>query len=528
MLLNGEKQKVEIVMNKSRLQYAVLNMGVSGMTTVLKMVLSFASRTIFIYILGSKFLGLNGLLTSILTTLSLAELGIGNAIIYSLYRPVADNNWPVVRSIMHLYRKIYRILAVIVFIIGLFLLPFLPHIVGKNIISNFELYYMILLINSSVSYLLTYNRSLIIANQRNYVVSVVDFSAYVFTVILQIFILFFFKSYTFYLIAQVVFTILGNVALTIYVHKEYGKYFVGIDFVNIPKGIIKKLKKNVIGTFANKVGDVIVNGTDSILIAMFISLSTVGLYSNYQLIILAVQSVLLSVSSAMTSSIGNFAAGDHSARGLELFYKHQFMNYSLTFFSSAFLIALLPLFISFWLGSDYLLSIDATVIMIVNFVVNRQRNSGNVFIEAYGLAYEQRLKPLLEAVVNLSLSVLFLVVFHLGILGILLATTVTSTFIATTYEAWVIFKYGFKQSVWKFYSRYLKLLSELGVNLLVVYYVSQFVANHFYSNKLLLLVVIFLLTVIISTGLYWFINFKKSEFRYVKNILVSRFRRNQK
>ena len=129
-------------MNKSRLQYAVLNMGVSGMTTVLKMVLSFVSRTIFIYILGSKFLGLNGLLTSILTTLSLAEFWIGNAIIYSLYRPVADNNWPVVRSIMHLYRKIYRILAVIVFIIGLLLLPFLPLIVGKNIISNFELYYM--------------------------------------------------------------------------------------------------------------------------------------------------------------------------------------------------------------------------------------------------------------------------------------------------------------------------------------------------------------------------------------------------
>ena len=161
-----------------------------------------------------------------------------------------------------------------------------------------------------MSYLLTYNRSLIIANQRNYIVSGVDFSAYVFTVIVQIFILFFLKSYTFYLIAQVVFPILGNVVLTIYVHKEYGKYFVDIDFVNIPKSIIKKLKKNVIGTFANKVGDVIVNGTDSILIAMFISLSTVGLYSNYQLIILAVQSVLLSVSSAMTSSIGNFAAAD--------------------------------------------------------------------------------------------------------------------------------------------------------------------------------------------------------------------------
>lgn len=230
-------------MGKSRLHYAVLNMGISGTTTLLKMVLSFIVRTIFIYYLGSKVLGLNSLLISILTTLSLAELGIGNAIIFSLYKPVAENNWSVIKSIMNLYRKIYQILAVLIFCIGLLILPFLPMIVGKGMIPHIKIYFLILLVNSSISYLLTYNRSLIMADQKNYVVSLIDFFMYGITSILQIAFLFFLKSYILYLVTQVVFTLLGNVILTIFVHRHYGNNYVNIALAPIPEPIISKLKK---------------------------------------------------------------------------------------------------------------------------------------------------------------------------------------------------------------------------------------------------------------------------------------------
>lgn len=512
-------------MGKSRLHYAVLNMGISGTTTLLKMVLSFIVRTIFIYYLGSKVLGLNSLLISILTTLSLAELGIGNAIIFSLYKPVAENNWSVIKSIMNLYRKIYRILAVLIFFIGLLILPFLPMIVGNSMIPHIKLYFLILLVNSSVSYLLTYNRSLIMADQKNYVVSLIDFLMYGITSILQIAFLVFLKSYILYLVTQVVFTLLGNVMLTIFVHRHYGNNYVNMALAPIPEPIISKFKKNVIGTFANKLGDVVVNGTDNILISIFINISTVGLYSNYQLIITAVQTLLLNVSGAMTSSIGNFASLNKTSKQVDLFYLHQFMNYTLTFFSSAFLLALLTPFITIWVGSNYLLSSGITVMMVINFVINRQRNSGNVFIDALGLAYEQRLKPLIEAGANLALSVLFLWKFHLGIFGILLATNMTSLLIAMPFETFVVFSKGFKLSVKNFYVNYTRIVLEIGINLLIIYGVMYFFYENLHWSKLLMLISIFFVTAIVSVFNFYILNFKKSIFKTAKILIINRFDR---
>lgn len=512
-------------MGKSRLHYAVLNMGISGTTTLLKMVLSFIVRTIFIYYLGSKVLGLNSLLISILTTLSLAELGIGNAIIFSLYKPVAENNWSVIKSIMNLYRKIYRILAVLIFFIGLLILPFLPMIVGNSMIPHIKLYFLILLVNSSVSYLLTYNRSLIMADQKNYVVSLIDFLMYGITSILQIAFLVFLKSYILYLVTQVVFTLLGNVMLTIFVHRHYGNNYVNMALAPIPEPIISKFKKNVIGTFANKLGDVVVNGTDNILISIFINISTVGLYSNYQLIITAVQTLLLNVSGAMTSSIGNFASLNKTSKQVDLFYLHQFMNYTLTFFSSAFLLALLTPFITIWVGSNYLLSSGITVMMVINFVINRQRNSGNVFIDALGLAYEQRLKPLIEAGANLALSVLFLWKFHLGIFGILLATNITSLLIAMPFETFVVFSKGFKLSVKNFYVNYTRIVLEIGINLLIIYGVMYFFYENLHWSKLLMLISIFFVTAIVSVFNFYILNFKKSIFKTAKILIINRFDR---
>lgn len=512
-------------MPKSRLQYAVLNMGVGGITTVLKMILSFVVRTVFIYVLGVKLLGLNGLLISILTALSLAELGIGSAIVYSLYRPVAQHEWSIVKAIMRLYRKIYRTLAIVVFALGLILLPFLPRVVGNHAVDNYELYYLMFLLNSSLSYLLTYNRSLMIAHQRNYVVSFVDFSAYFLTAVLQIVMLYIFHSYAIYLIVQIIFTLAGNICLTVFVHKDYGKNLLNAEIVTIPKDIVDKLRKNVIGTFANKVGDVVVNGTDNILIATFISLSAVGIYSNYQLIILAVQSLLLSISSAMTSSIGNFAALNHGSKGLKLFHNHQFMNYTLTFFSSAYLFILFPPFIDLWLGNQFLLPLNTTLILVINFVVNRQRNSGNVFIDAYGLAYEQKLKPILEAFFNLGLSLVFLSVFHLGIFGVLLATTITSLGIATTYEAYVVFKYGLDTPLAVFYKRYVQIIGEIALNLGINYFLIHLFMRTMKLDKLLEIVISFIFVAIISVIVYIALNANKREFKTILQLVKNKLKK---
>lgn len=251
----------------------------------------------------------------------------------------------------------------------------------------------------------------------------------------------------------------------------------------------------------------------------------VGLYSNYQLIITAVQTLLLSVSGAMTSSIGNFASLNKTSKQVDLFYLHQFMNYTLTFFSSAFLLALLTPFITIWVGSDYLLSSGITVMMVINFIINRQRNSGNVFIDALGLAFEQRLKPLIEAGANLALSVLFLWKFHLGIFGILLATNMTSLLIAMPFETFVVFSKGFKISVKNFYVNYARIVLEIGINLLIVYGVMYFFYENLRWNKLLMLISSFFVATMVSVFNFYILNFRKNIFKTSKILIINRFNR---
>ena len=512
------------MVEKSHLHYAVLNMGVSGGSAILKIILGFVSRTIFIHILGTELLGLNGLLTSVLVTLSLAEMGIGNAIVYSLYHPISTGNWAIVKSIMKLYRTIYRVLACIVLVIGISLIPFLPLIAGKSI-ENLTLYYCILLFNSVVSYLLTYNRSLIIANERNYIVATVDFLSYLATVLLQIITLFFWKNYSCYLILQVVFTIVGNIVLTIIVRKNYYGKFDNLKTSKIPDSVIRKLKRNVIGTFANKVGDVVVNGTGNILISMFINLITVGLYSNYQLVISSVQSVMFNISNAMTSTIGNIVAINKDGEGgTKLFFKHQFMNYTMVFFASAFILGSLPYFIKLWIGGRYLMPNYVIIMMVEIFVINSLRFTCLVFIDAYGLAYEQRLKPFLEAALNLSLSIILLVLFKMGILGILISAAVTSFFVATVYEAYVVFHFGFKKNVILFYKRYFRIILEITLNLSIVYFATHAI-KILHLNDVLLFLLSLLVVFVVTLAIYLLFNLKNIEFKQLCKHIMRQLKR---
>ena len=510
---------IRYMTNKSHLHYAVLNMGVSGVSAVLKIILGFISRTIFIHVLGTEFLGLNGLLTSVLVTLSLAEMGVGNAIVYSLYHPISVGDWAVVRSMMRLYQTIYRILAGIVLVIGITLIPFLPIIAGKPI-KNLTVYYCILLFNSVVSYLLTYNRSLIIANECNYIVSTVDFLTYLATMLLQITTLFLWKNYSVYLVLQVFFTVIGNVVLTIIVRRKYYWKFENIKSSKVPKDVIQKLKKNVIGTFANKVGDVAVNGTVNILIAMFLNLITVGLYSNYQLVISSIQSVMFTIANAMTSTIGNIAAlNKDSESRTKLFFKHQFMTYTMAFFASAFILGSLPYFIKLWIGDKFVMPNYILIIMVEIFVINSLRFTGLVFIDAYGLAYEQRIKPFLEAAVNLSLSIIFLAFFKMGIEGILIASALTSFFVATTYEAYVVFRYGFRKSVYIFYKKYFKVILEITINLIIVYFLTHTITI-FHLNDMELFILSILLVFGVTSLSYYLFNFKRAEFKELLGVLI--------
>lgn len=465
--------------NRSRMEYSIINSGISAIVYVLNVVIKFVSRSFFIAFLGASYLGLNGLFTNVLSMLSLAELGIGTSIVYSLYSPLANKDEQKIISLMHLYKKIYSYIGLAVAVLGILIIPFLPHIIGDaNNIPNILFIYLLFLANSVSSYFFTYNRSLLIADQKVYLTVINDFMFSVLTIIAQIISLYIYNNFILYLSIQIIGTLLGNISLTLVV-KKYYSFLKSTEIGKLDEETKIILKKNTIGNLSSKVGAVVVSGTDNIFISSFVGISTVGLYSNYLLIINSVRGLCGQITNSITSSIGNAAIDANDKFNKRIFERHNFVNFTLIYFSSSVLLTTMNLFIVFWVGESYLLSQSTLFLIISNFVLLMSRNSCLVFIEAFGLAWQQRWKSILEATLNIILSFSFLYFFKLGINGVLLATTISSLATVCWIEPYVVYKYGLHYKV----SSYLKIVSKQLLTLLInLCIVSLLFVNKFSPN----------------------------------------------
>lgn len=508
-------------MEKTKTQYAMINASVSSLVYIFKMILSFISRTVFVYFLSKEYLGVNGLFTSIISMLSLAELGIGQSITYTLYKPVAKKKWGEVKSLMKLYKKIYSFIGIAVGIFGLFLLPFLNYFTrGISNIPDIQLIFLLYLVNAVFSYFFTYNRSLLSANQKNYVTIINDFIFFVLVIILQILFLFFTQNFIMYLLVQIVGTLMGNIALFFIVKKEF-KVLFDYNEEKINKEDITTLKKNTFGNFLGKIGSVVVTSTDNIYISAFVSVVSLGVFSNYTLIITSIQSLISQIITAVTGSVGQMATEDNYDRGLEVFRKQNFINYSLIFFSSIFMLSMINPLVFLWLGKEYLLNKDIIVLLIVNYVLRGYRQTSWVFMDAYGLAWKLKYKPIVEAILNIVFSGIFLLIFNLGIRGVLLGTLISTLTTVIWWEPYVVFKYGIHKKFTLFIEMILRDLLVLLIAGIFVFYVS----NYIYAYDIKSLVICFFSTTLISFSIYILVFYKTEEFKFVKRLFLDPLKR---
>ena len=435
----------------------MVNASISMISSIATSILSFVVRTVFIKILGEQYLGLNGVFTGLLSVLSLVELGVGPSIVFFLYKPLAEKNEVRIKSLLRLYRQLYRIIGFAIGGLGIGVLPLLPRIVGDTSFSqNVTLYYLLFLANSVVSYFFAYNRSLLIADQRGYIVTVYTLISQVALTIVQISLLATLANFSAYLIAQVVFTLSTNIVITQKVRRSYD--FLrssAVSTVPLDKETKAQMKKLAVGNFSNQVGWITITGVGNILIAVYVNLVAVGIYSNYSLIITVLQTITIAASTSVTASIGNVAVTDRGDQGLSVYRNHQFMNFVLVFFGSLLFIGIVNPFIVIWVGESYVLNQWIVLLIGTNYFLTRLRNSSNVFISAYGLAWKLIPKSFIETFINLSICLILLKVTDLGIVAVVLASIITSSLIATPYEAYVAFRFGLKTKLSVFYHQYL-------------------------------------------------------------------------
>jgi O-antigen/teichoic acid export membrane protein len=491
--------------------------------TFITYLLKFLSRTVFIYTIGVNYLGINGLYTNILTVLSFAELGIGTAMNYSLYKPVAENNKEKIKSFMSLFKVAYRWVAFVVAIIGLSFLPFLENIIkDAGGISSKELifYYLIFLFNTVSSYFVSYKYSLVNADQKNYIQTNINTITMIIITILQIIVLIIFKSFLFYLIVAALVELIQKIFANHYINKKY-PYLLEGNVKKLAEDELKELKKNIKALILHKVGDISVHQTDNIIISAFINLKTVGLISNYNLIINSVTSFINIIFNSTISSFGNLVATENVEKQNYLFNVYRFIGFWFYGFASiAFLILINP-FIALWIGNDMLVPNIVIYLILFDYYLKGHRIVVNNFKIAAGVFNPDKYIGLIQAIVNLVLSIYL--VKRIGLPGIYIGTVVQGL-IATFTKPYIVYKYVFRKKVIEYYKDSLKYIITLFISIITLEFIIN---NYSFENNIINFIFMFILVLLIPNLIFYITFRKRSEFKYLMKIIKSKVKKVQ-
>lgn len=436
-----------------RVENSVKNLGMSWIGYVLKILLSFVARMIFIRVLSQEYLGINGLFTNILSLLSLAELGIGSAIIFSLYEPINRNDTKDIVAIMQFYKKAYTAIGIIIGTIGISLMPFLSIFI-KNMpdIPNLKLIYFLYVFNTAVSYFFVYKSTFITANQKNYIVTLNTNIFNLLGIVFQIIALILTHNFILYLIIQVIFTVMGNICIAYIADRMY-PFLRNKVKVKLDKYIYRSIIKNTGALVLHKIGGVVVFSTDNIIISKIVGLASVGLYSNYSMIFSALENIMSQVFTAISASVGDLGVTKDNKKKIDMFYIALFTDFWMYSFVSVFLVVILNQFIKLWVGSEYVFNISIVLILILNFYIRGMRNSVLTFKDAFGLFWYNKYMPIAECIINLGASIILAKIY--GTIGVFIGTTISSVATCLWIEPKVLYKYGFKVSIKKYTMRYI-------------------------------------------------------------------------
>lgn len=494
----------------SRLQNSIRNIKYAIFLQMIGIIVSFFTRSIFIKVLSAEYLGVNGVFSNILSLLSLAELGIGSSITYSMYKPLAEKDTFKIKALMELYKKTYTSIGVFILCIGFFITPFLKFII-KDLpsLEQINTIYFLFIINSAMTYFFSYKRSLIIADQKRYITTLYRYVFYILMNIIQIIVLIFFKNYFLYLVVQIVATTIENIYISKKADEMYP--FLREDIAcKLEKEDKEIIIKNVKALTLSKVGGLVVSATDNLVISKFIGIFAVGVYSNYYMVINALNIVFGLIFQSLTASVGNLGVKEERKYQKKLFEVINFCCFWIFGWASICLFNLFNPFIKIWVGQEYLFPTKVVILIAVNFYITGVRNSIFTFKDALGLYYYDRYRPLFEAAVNLFLSIYL--AKKIGIPGILLGTILSTILTCLLVEPYILYKYGFKEKCSSYFFKYsVYSIAFVIINIITVKLCA--LNNNFILNLVICL--------IIPNILFLILFFKASEFSFLRKRLLN-------
>ena len=409
-------------MKSERKKSSFKNMITAVSSNVLTIIVGLVAQAVFIKILGSEYLGLNGLFSNVISMLGIVELGMGSAIIYNMYKPIAEENHEKIKSLMQFYKKSYRIITLIISIIGIMIIPFIKYIVDIESVTvgiNVYLVYILFLLETICSYILSYKRSMLYADQKEYITNIIHMGYTILVNTMQLTFLYFTHDYYLYLIIKVMMRLVENIVISSYVNRRYS-YLLDNNVTKLDSKTEKDIFQKIKALFFHKIGTFIVSGTDNIIISKYLGLVTVGLYSNYYMIINAVQTVINHIIQATRASVGNLLVTESKTKQFDIFNKIRFVNFWISCFSSICIFVIMDSFITIWIGYKFVLPTKVLLVLVINFFIVSSRSTYGAFKEAAGIFYEDRFVPIIESLLNIVLSIIFDKKF--GLMGVFMGT----------------------------------------------------------------------------------------------------------
>lgn len=407
------------------------------------LLLPFIVRTVVIYRFGALYLGMNSLLSSIFQMLNLAELGFGAAVVYSLYRPVAEEDTDTVCAYLGTYRQIYRVIGLVILTAGLAVMPFFPNLLrGQTVPFGMDIFiwYLIFLADTVISYLLFgYKTAIPSALQRNDLLSRVDTAVLIGKSIVQVSFLLLTDNFYFYLLTSLCFTVLRNFLISHLVERYYPQY---VCRGRIDAAQFRELKRLVGGLALSKFRGASRHMIDSLCITVFVSLAMTAVYSNYFLVLTSVTSLFGIIGSSMVASVGNSIVTENEEKNYRDMRRFNFMYMLLAGWAVICMLCLYQPFVRLWVGPDLMLGMPEVVALCLYFYVLKMGDLRWIYFEGAGLWWKARYIVIAEIIANIVLNLLL--AKYWGVLGIILATLISLFFINFIGEAWILFKEYFK------------------------------------------------------------------------------------
>ncbi|MDK0690990.1 O-unit flippase [Clostridium perfringens] len=491
-----------------RTKKALINSSINIVTYLILFIPNLILRKVFLNTLGNEMLGLNSFYSNIIGWLSIAELGVGSAIIFSLYKPFAENNRRKINMYIRFYGKFYRTIGFIILGLGIIISPFLNFFIENKVdIEIITVGFLIFLLNSFISYMFSNRLCILNVAQESYKLTLGTTISQLIIFLLQYILLKNHPSFILYITIQLIVNLIYYIIINIYISRKYP--WLNKDKEDLDYNTKMGLFKNIWALFMHKIGGVVVNSTDNIVISKFVGLGILANYANYNTVIAALQKVILLGLNGITASVGNMLNSSDKKKAYDIHKKIFFLNFWIVSFVVISLYNTLNQFVGLWVGKQYLLDSLTFIVILINLYFVTMRGSVEQFQNGSGNFYQDRYAPLVEAFINLAVSIFL--VKKIGIAGVFIGTLVSNFTVIFWTKPYIVYKYVFHKPISGYFAMYFKYLVIGIVPLILTNWLTGSVK---YNLSIKSFVINCLINIIVINFTYLIIFYRTKEFKY--------------